>query len=90
MLKQSIVALALGSSALIAGPALADHLNIATDGIQVDGDTLTIPSVLIDEPGFVVIHEVLDGQPVVPASIGHAYVEGGTFGRCARTVSALP
>ncbi len=78
MLKQSIVALALGSSALIAGPALADHLNIATDGIQVDGDTVTIPSVLIDEPGFVVIHEVLDGQPVVPASIGNAYVEGGT------------
>lgn len=37
MLKQSISALALGSSALIAGPALADHLSIATDSIQVDG-----------------------------------------------------
>lgn len=34
MLKQSIVALALGSSALMAGPALADHLNIATDGMS--------------------------------------------------------
>ncbi|WP_421951402.1 DUF7282 domain-containing protein [Pelagibacterium sp.] len=78
MLKQSIVALALASSALVAGPALADHLNIETDGIQVDGDMVTIASVLIDEPGFVVIHEVLDGSPVVPASIGHAYVEAGT------------
>ncbi len=78
MLKRNLIALSVAAAGLVAGPALADHLNITTDGIMVDGDMVTIPSVLIDEPGFVVIHEVLDGAPVVPASIGHAYVEAGT------------
>lgn len=76
--NKSALAVALASSLLVAGPALADHLNIAIDGVKVEGDTVTIPSVLIDKAGFVVIHEVLDGSPVVPASIGNAFVEAGT------------
>lgn len=77
-MKNALIAAAAATAAMLATPAFADHLNIAADGIAVDGDTVTIPSVLIDKPGFVVIHEVLDGAPVVPASIGHAYLEAGT------------
>lgn len=77
-MKNALIAAAATTIAMLATPALADHLNIVTDGISVDGDKVWVPSVLIDKPGFVVIHEVLDGAPIVPASIGHAYVEAGT------------
>lgn len=74
---KKLAAIALIGATFAAAPALADHLNIAIDDVAVDGATVTIPSVLIDKPGFVVLHAVLDGNPVVPASIGHAYVEAG-------------
>ena len=62
----------------LAGPAMADHLNIATDGITVDGADVTFPSVLIDMDGFVVLHEVENGEIVLPDAIGHAAVSAGT------------
>lgn len=74
---KKFAAIVLMGAAVASAPALADHLNIAIDDVAVDGATVTIPSVLIDKPGFVVLHAVLDGKPVVPASIGHAYVEAG-------------
>jgi len=77
-MKRMLIAAAVITTAMVGTPAFADHLNIAADGIKVEGDKVTVPSVLIDESGFVVIHEVLDGAPIVPASIGHAYVEAGT------------
>ena len=77
-MKRTLLAATAITAALAASPVLADHLNIAEAGIAVDGDKVTVPSVLIDKPGFIVIHEVLDGAPVVPASIGHAYLEAGT------------
>jgi len=78
MLNRTLTALTFAGTALMAGPALADHLNIMEEGIMTDGNKVTIPSVLIDKPGFVVIHTVVDGQVTVPASIGNAYVEAGT------------
>lgn len=77
MIKKIAAAALIGTAGFAAAPALADHLNIAIDDVMVDGDTVTIPSVLIDKAGFVVLHAVVDGNPVVPASIGHAYVEAG-------------
>lgn len=66
------------ASALGAAPALADHLNLDLEGVKTDGAMITIPSAMIDKPGFVVIHAVVGGEVVVPASIGHAYIESGT------------
>ncbi len=74
---KKLAAIVLMGAAFAAAPALADHLNIAIDDVAIDGAKVTVPSVLIDKPGFVVLHAVLDGNPVVPASIGHAYVEAG-------------
>lgn len=78
MLTRILAISSFAAASFIAAPAFADHLNIEADGIMVDGSTVTVPSILIDKPGFVVIHEVLDGAPVVPASIGHVYIEAGT------------
>ena len=63
--------LALGSTA-----AFADNM-INTDGVKVDGNMVTVPSVMADQDGYVVIHAVKDGAPVVPASIGHASIKQG-------------
>ncbi|WP_353226209.1 DUF7282 domain-containing protein [Salinisphaera hydrothermalis] len=46
---------------------------------QPPGDQVTIPAVVANAPGFIVIHESkANGKPVVPASIGHTAVETGT------------
>jgi hypothetical protein len=71
------IALLTTTALLGAAAATADHLNISADGITTNGAEVTIESVLIDKPGFVVLHEIKDGAPVVPASIGNAYVEAG-------------
>ena len=75
---RKLIALTVVAGAFAATPALADHLNIAIDGVKTDGNMVTIPSVLIDKPGFVVIHAVSNGAPVVPASIGNTFVDAGT------------
>lgn len=76
--KLAIFALAAVGLGAAAGPALADHLNITTEGIWNRGAAVIVPSVTIDQPGFIVIHAVVDGQVVVPASIGHTYLHAGT------------
>ena len=76
-MRKTLTLLAI-SAALGATPALADHLNLDVDGVKIDGAKVWIPSALIDKPGFVVLHAVVDGQVVVPASIGNAYIEAGT------------
>lgn len=50
---------------------------INLDGVTTEGGTIIVPSVTLAEDGFVVIHTVLDGQPVVPESIGHAMLSAG-------------
>ena len=44
---------------------------------QPFGSSVTVQSVSAAQDGWVVIHRVQDGKPVVPASIGHSYVEQG-------------
>jgi hypothetical protein len=78
MKRTLLVSMLVATAAFATSPALADHLNIAEAGIAVDGNKVTFPSVLIDKAGFIVIHEVLNDAPIVPASIGNAYLEAGT------------
>ena len=44
---------------------------------QPAGSSVTVQSVSAAQNGWVVIHRVQDGKPVVPASIGHTYVKQG-------------
>jgi len=77
-MKRTLAILSLAAGAVAVTPALADHLNIDAESVWTKGAAVKISSVKIDEPGFVVLHAVQDGQPVVPASIGHTYVQAGT------------
>jgi len=54
--------------------AFADTLS-AQD--QPSGSSVTVQSVSAASDGWVVIHRIKDGKPVVPASIGHTYIKRG-------------
>lgn len=73
-----IAALAATAAIAVTGAAKADHLNIDTEGAMIEDGALVFPSVKIDKDGYVVIHAVEDGSPVIPASIGHTAVSAGT------------
>ncbi len=78
-MRTPIIAAAVAAAAFAASPAAhAKHLNIAVDGAKIMGDAIVFPSVLIDKDGYVVIHEMKDGAPVLPGSIGHMAVKAGT------------
>lgn len=51
---------------------------VAVADQPVADDTVTITSVVMAKDGFVVIHEIIDGQVQAPQSIGHAPVKAGT------------
>lgn len=68
---------ALAITALTGGAALADHLNITTEGARVEGGSVVFPAVKIDMDGYVVVHQVEGGAPVLPGSIGHTMVMAG-------------
>ena len=48
-------------------PSTSNELNIVETEAQKPGDTVTIPRVLLASPGFVMIHESVNGQtgPIV-------------------------
>ncbi|MGZ9811850.1 DUF7282 domain-containing protein [Pseudoroseicyclus sp. H15] len=71
-------ALSISASVLASVAAAQDTPMIMVDGVTATTTEITVPEVMLDQPGFVVVHEMVDGAPVVPASIGHAYVEAGT------------
>lgn len=77
-MNKIFAAITLAACATAATPALADHLNIEIDGVWNKGAAVSVPSVLVDKAGFIVIHAVKDGNVVVPASIGHTYIQAGT------------
>ena len=62
--------LALGSS------AFAENM-VDTAGVKVEGKTATFAKVSSDKGGYLVLHEVKDGAPVVPGSIGHVAIPAG-------------
>jgi hypothetical protein len=71
------------------GPAAADHLDITTEGLRVEGERVVLPNVRIDMDGYVVIHAVEDGMAVLPGSVGHAAVAAGEHGDVAVPVEGL-
>ncbi len=62
--------LALGST------AFAESMIDTTD-VKVEGKTATFAKVSSDNGGYLVLHEVKDGAPVVPGSIGHVAIPAG-------------
>ena len=72
----AVLGLAIAASS--AGYAYADHLAIDVENAKIEDGAVVFPSVRIDKDGYVVIHAVEDGQPVIPASIGHTAVPSGT------------
>ena len=79
MNKFTLIAITASAAIVIASPALAKHLNVAVEGAKIEGNAVVFPSVLIDKDGYVVIHEVKDGKPVIPGSIGHTALKAGTM-----------
>lgn len=65
------------ASLMMSGVSYADHLNIDVDGATIEDGAVVFPSVKIDQDGYVVIHAVENGEPVIPASIGHTAVPAG-------------
>lgn len=51
---------------------------IDVENIKTMGDTVVVPSASIDKDGFLVIHAMKDGAPVLPDSIGHTMITAGT------------
>ncbi|HEV7291863.1 MAG TPA: hypothetical protein VGN79_06040 [Devosia sp.] len=72
-LAMGLVAITLAGTT----PSFADHLNIDVDGATIEDGAFVFPAVKIDQDGYVVIHAVEDGQPVLPTSIGHTAVPAG-------------
>jgi uncharacterized protein (DUF2141 family) len=83
------VAVLLGGTLNLTSPALADHVNVEVDGATLADGTLTFPSVLIDKDGFIVVHNVKDGAPVLPGHAGHTVVKSGTTENVAVKVNGL-
>ena len=80
-----LVALAVGASACASSdkPAVAPppgpKAELAVADQAVRRGTVTIDKVMMEQDGFVVIHETsADGKPVAPGSIGSAVVKKGT------------
>ena len=57
--------------------ALAQTAMLSTAD-QALGTSVTVASITVAQDGWVVIHQVKDGKPVVPTSICHTHVKAGT------------
>ncbi|WP_102107524.1 DUF7282 domain-containing protein [Oceaniglobus roseus] len=49
----------------------------AESSVAVSGDTATFPRVDAGQPGFLTIHEIANGQPVLNESLGYAALQPG-------------
>jgi len=58
-----------------AAPALSQMIMV---GDQQAGNTVTVEEVTLEADGFLVVHAMKDGKPVVPASLGHIALKAGT------------
>ncbi len=59
----------------LAGMAAADEIMA---GPQPGGNSVTVDEVTISKDGWLVVHAIKDGKPVVPASIGRVPLKAGT------------
>lgn len=78
MKKLASAAFIAAASASLATVAHADHLNIDVEGAKIEDGAIVFPSVLTDMDGYVVIHAVENGEPVLPDSISHTAISAGT------------
>lgn len=77
---KTLLGTAAAALTLTAGFAFAD--GAVTDGLKVApqklGHSVVVETVTAAQDGWVVIHKIDHGKPVVPTSIGHTYVKAGT------------
>lgn len=66
--------IASAGAAFSAAHTMAPTLAVSA---QPASTSVTIDTAVLKDGGFVVIHEIVDGKPVVPASIGHAKLKPG-------------
>lgn len=69
------VMLAASTGMAVAGSHSANTLDTAEQELS---HSVVVKSVTAAADGFVVIHAMKDGKPVVPDSIGHTYIKAGT------------
>ncbi len=69
--------IAAAGAVLFATAAQAGHLDITLKGATFKGDTVTFPQVMMDKDGWLVIHAMKDGAPVLPSSLGSTFVPAG-------------
>ena len=60
----------------LSATAYAENMIDTTD-VKVEGKTATFAKVSSDSGGYLVLHEVKDGAPLVPGSIGHVAIPAG-------------
>jgi hypothetical protein len=75
--KTALLALAIPLAFATQAPAqsMAQGIMIAE---QMAGTTVTVESVTLENDGFLVIHAMKDGKPVVPGSLGFVALKAGT------------
>lgn len=67
----------IAALAMTASVAVAQSNSLETEEQELS-HAVVVKSVTAAADGWVVIHAIKDGKPVVPASIGHTYVKAGT------------
>jgi hypothetical protein len=75
--KSTLLALAIPFAFASQAPAQSMAQMIMV-GPQTAGNTVTVSSVTIEKDGFLVVHAIKDGKPVVPGSLGNVAVKAGT------------
>ena len=70
----TFASVAVTASAAFAAAHATDALETAEQELS---HAVVVKSVTAAADGWVVIHAIKDGKPVVPASIGHTYVKAG-------------
>lgn len=85
-----MLAAAGGASLLALGSAAtAQELDVSTAGSRIEGNSVIFSSVMIDQDGYIVVHAVENGSPVVPGSLGSTAVAAGQNADVAVPVQGL-
>ncbi|MEM9406204.1 MAG: hypothetical protein AAGA81_09230 [Acidobacteriota bacterium] len=98
MTPTSTLRTALALSTLLALPAAAQQISmgngekssIQTEGMKVEGRSLTFTEVMLDEPGWLVLHPFEDGAPQGKIYVGARYLPAGTHENVTIDVTTAP